>query len=176
MSIDDPLVTAALAGPGNAPRRVPIESRANLQRAVEVLLAGARRTLDWADRDLSRFALTLSIHTAQIERCLLADRRARLRLLVDDPTWIETQAARLKQLHRTFPHAIQIRQALPEDPIGDDSFAIIDGLHGLSLRLGPYTNGELWLNDRPRASPWRDAFERRWENAGCDLPAFTLGL
>jgi hypothetical protein len=178
MSIEaDPFAPTALgAVPGGAPRLIPIDSRANLQRAVAVLLAGARRNLDWAERDLSRFNLTLRTHTEQIERMLLADRYARVRLLVDDPAWIEAQAARLRRLHRAFPHALHMRQTLPEDPVGDEAFGIVDQLHGLRLMPIEITSGELWLNDPSRSSPWRDGFDRRWENAGYNLPAFTLGL
>jgi hypothetical protein len=34
----------------------------------------------------------------------------------------------------------------------------------------------LWLNHPMHTRTWRDVFERRWNNAGHDLPVAPLGL
>ncbi|HUN91684.1 MAG TPA: hypothetical protein VMU33_06490 [Burkholderiaceae bacterium] len=178
MTIDvDLLAQAALgSGAGAGAQELPVDSRANLQRAVSVLLSIGRRRLDFADRDLSRFDLTLKTHVDRLEQILLSDRLACVRILVDDTAWLDAHAARLKHLQRTFSHCLRMRQSAAEDPVGDDAFAVVDAVHGLALRPGELVAGSLWLNSPRALRPWRDSFDRRWDAASHDLAVFALGL
>ncbi len=97
-------------------------------------------------------------------------------MLVDDATWLETRAARLRLLQRRFAHALELRVASDEDPVGEDACVLVDDHVSLELRATRSTSGALWLRNKPHAQPLISAFDRRWNAAGHNLPASPLGL
>jgi hypothetical protein len=159
-----------------APRRVLIGSREELHEAVRVALGAGRRTVRALHRDLSAFDLSSIAATESLRQLLLGDRSARIRLLVDDAAWLETRAARLRLLQRRFPHALELRVASSEDPVGEDAGVFVDDHASLELRATRTTGGSLWLHHKPHAQPLIAAFDRRWNAAGHNLPASPLGL
>jgi hypothetical protein len=159
-----------------APRRVLIGSREELHEAVRVALGAGRRTVRALHRDLSAFDLSSIAATESLRQLLLGDRSARIRLLVDDAAWLETRAARLRLLQRRFPHALELRVASSEDPVGEDAGVFVDDHASLELRATRTTSGSLWLHHKPHAQPLIAAFDRRWNAAGHNLPASPLGL
>lgn len=159
-----------------APQRVLITSRAELHEAVGVAIRVARRTLRILHRDLSVFNLSTVDATEALSRLLLGDRNARVRLLVDDPAWLDTRAARLRQLQQRFPHALELRVACQDDPVADDGHVLADDHTAVDLRPSPVARGDLWLHNQPHAQPRIAAFDRRWEAASHNLPVSPLGL
>ena len=116
----------------------------------------------------------------QRERLLAAEspplRVGEVRLLVDDASWLETRAPRLRLLQRRFPHALELRVASTGDPVGDDAVLLADDHAMLELKPTPAPTGDLWLHHRPHAQTRLSAFERRWEAGGHNLPVAPLGL
>lgn len=159
-----------------APQRVLITSRKELHQAVDVAIRVARRTLRFLHRDMAVFDLSTTDATVALSRLLLADRNARVRVLVDDPAWLETRAARLRLLQQRFPHALELRVASQDDPVGDDAHALADDHAALDLRPTPTAEGDLWLHNKPHAQPRIAAFDRRWDAAAHNLPVAPLGL
>lgn len=159
-----------------APQRVLIESRRDLLDAVDVALRVGQRSLKFLDRDLSVFDLSSIAATEALHRLLLAHCNARVRMLVDDPTWLDSRAARLRRLQREFPHALEMRVASPDDPVGDDTAVLADDHAALQLRPTPVARGDLWLHNKPHAQPLVSAFDRRWEAGAHNLPVTPLGL
>jgi hypothetical protein len=127
-------------------------------------------------RDLSPFDLSAAAAVERIERFLLAHRSARVRLLLDDVSWLESDASRLKLLHRHFSHAIEMRVASEDDPVGDDGCLMADTQHLLLLAPSAQGIGDVWLNNEPHVQPWAATFDRRWEAAAHNLPVAPLGL
>ncbi len=158
------------------PQRAWIASRHDVPRAVALVLDGAQRVVRAMQRDLAPFALSTAAATDRIERFLLAQRGARVRLLVDDAAWLETGAARLRRLQRFFPHAIEMRIAAADDAVGDDACLLADVRHALLLTPTAQALGDLWLNHEPHARNWAALFDRRWEAAAHNLPVAPLGL
>jgi hypothetical protein len=159
-----------------APQRVLITSREELHQAVGVALRVARRTLRFLHRDLSVFDLSSIDATEALSRLLLGDRNARARLLVDDPVWLDTRAARLRLLQQRFPHALELRVASPDDPVGDDAHGLADDHAALVLHPTPTARGDLWLHNEPHAQPLVRAFDRRWDAASHNIAVHPLGL
>ena len=153
-----------------------IERRPELAQAMDLLLGAAHVEVCCMQRDLAVLDLSSISVVEKLEQLLTTRRGAHVRLLVDDPHWIDTQAPRLRALHRLTTHAFEIRQASESDPIGDDCAVIIDRHHLLDLKVGHLVHGELWLNQPHHAQPWQSTFDRRWEHAGHNLPATPLGL
>ena len=159
-----------------APQRVLITSREELHQAVAVAMRVARRTLRFMHRDLEVFDLSSIDATEALSRLLLGDRNARVRLLVDDPAWLDTRAARLRQLQLRFPHALELRVASADDPVDDDAYVLADDHAALDLRPTPVARGDLWLHNKPHAQPRVASFDRRWEAGSHNLPVSPLGL
>jgi hypothetical protein len=159
-----------------APQRVLIASREELYEAVRIALRSGQRTVRALHRDLSVFDLSSIAATESLRELLLGDRSARIRLLVDDAAWLETRAARLRLLQRRFAHALELRVASDEDPVGEDACVLVDDHAALELQATRTTSGSLWLHNTPHAQPLIAAFDRRWNAAGHNLPASPLGL
>jgi hypothetical protein len=158
------------------PQRVLLTTRAEVFDALLGVLANAQREVRVMARDLATFELGNRVIVESLERLLLANRRARVRLLADDVQWVETRAPRLKRLQRAFSHALQIRAAAAEDAVGDE--ACVLGDMGSSLRLEHTARalGEAWLYNEGRVQPLLATFERRWDAAAHDLAVAPLGL
>lgn len=159
-----------------APQRVLIASREDLHEAVEVTMRVARRTLRILHRDASVFELASIVATTALTRLLLGDRNARVRILVDDPAWLDTRAARLRLLQQRFPHALELRVAATDDAVGDDALVLADDHAALELRPTTTPRGDLWLRNKPHAQPRLSAFDRRWDAGSHNLPVSPLGL
>lgn len=163
--------------PGDpTPQRILIASRGELHEAVRIALVSSHRMVRALHRDLSVFDLSSIAVTESLRQLLLGDRGARVRLLVDDAAWLETRAARLRLLQRRFAHALELRIASDEDPVGEDACVLVDDHAAIELRATRSTSGSLWLHHKPHAQPLIAAFDRRWNAAGHNLPASPLGL
>lgn len=159
-----------------APQRVLITSRGELHDAVLVAIQVGRRTLRFLHRDLSAFDVASVDATEALTRLLLGHRNARVRMLVDDPVWLDTRAARLRLLQQRFPHALELRVASTDDPVGDEACVLADDHAALDLRPTPTARGDLWLHNKPHAQPLIAAFDRRWDAGAHNLAVFPLGL
>lgn len=159
-----------------SPQRVLITSRAELRDAVGVAIRVSRRTLRFMHRDLSVFDVGSVDVTEALAQLLLGHRSARVRMLVDDPAWLETRVARLRLLQQRFPHALELRVASVDDPVGDDACVLADDHAALDLRPTTTARGDLWLHNQPHAQPRIAAFDRRWEAGAHNMAVFPLGL
>lgn len=173
----DPQEPVEQSGPeSTVPVRLPIGSRAELDAAVLMVLGAARHTIRCAALDLSVFGLARRAAVELLHSLLIANRAHTVQLLVDDATWIETRAPRIKLLQRDFAHALQIRIADREDAVGGERVIIADDCHALQLRDAPIAHGEAWLHHRGYAQPLLATFGRRWDRAAHNLAVTALGL
>jgi hypothetical protein len=161
---------------GNTPERALITSRAETLEAVLVVLGVAQRTVRCLHRDLAVFDLGSVAAESSLHRLLLSHRSARVQLLVDDAGWLETRAPRLRALQRRFPHALELRIASDDDPVGDDAWLLVDDHAALQLKPSSTARGDLWLHNKPHAQPLAAAFDRRWICGGHNLAVVPLGL
>lgn len=158
------------------PEHLPINSRADLQAALLQLIGRARRALRLAASDLSVFAVGDVRVVTALRDVLVAHPNNRVHLLVDDMAWLDTRAPRLRGLQRTFPHALLIRRADPQDAVGHDVMASGDDLDALRLKPTRGITGELWCGHGAFAQPLIKEFDRRWERAAHNQPSQPLGL
>jgi len=162
--------------PFDPPQRLLIESRAELETALLLLIGRVRRRLRIASADLSVLALGNLQPVTAMRTLLLAETGNRIQLLVDDMGWLDTRAPRLRSLQRDFPHALLIRCADPQDPVGHDAVAVGDDLDALRLQPTIGILGEMWCHHGPFAQPLVAEFDRRWEHASHNQPSQPLGL
>lgn len=162
--------------PPKQPLRVQLATRDEVHGVCLALLDIAQRTVRCLHRNLAVFELARPATIERLHHLLHSHHAARVQLLVDDVTWLERDAARLKLLQRQFSHAIEFRLANPEDPVGDDAVLLVDNQHSLVLARTAQSIGELWFGNAPHAQPLIAAFDRRWEAAGHNLAVHPLGL
>lgn len=158
------------------PERALITSRAETQEAVLLALGIAERSVRCLHRDLAIFDLGSVAACESLARLLLAHRASRIRLLVDDAAWLESAAPRLRALQRRYPHALEMRIAAADDPIGDDACLIVDDHGAIELKPTAAPRGDFWVHNKPHVQPLAMAFERRWNAAGHNLAVVPLGL
>jgi hypothetical protein len=158
------------------PQRALITSRAETHEAVEIVLGIARRSVRCLHRDLAVFDLASVAAERSLRRLLLSHRLANVQLLVDDAAWLETRAPRLRALQRDFAHALEIRVAAADDPIGDDACLLVDDHAALELKPSAVARGDLWLYNKPHVQPLASSFTRRWNAGGHNLAVVPLGL
>ena len=170
------LTFAILNARADTPQRVLLGTRDEVRGALLGVLASAQRDVRIMARDLAVFSIGERAVVETFERLLLANRRARVRLLADDMQWIEARAPRLKRLQRSFTHALQMRVAATEDQVGDESCVLVDGGTSLRLEHTAHVLGEVWLHNETRLQPLGAGFERRWDTAAHDLAVAPLGL
>jgi len=179
--MNDPLLPPPAPSPSAPPAALPPErrligSRAEMAAAMDALLALRPRMLRIASIDGSHFGLDSRRVMDALLELLRHDHQAHVRVLVDDPAWIETRAARLKLAQRRYPHAIELRVAAVDNPVGEDVIMLADRSHSIDVRAGRLVTGELWLTNAPRAQPLLAGFDRRWDTAAHNLPVSPLGL
>jgi len=160
----------------DTPLRRPITSRAELGDALLDLLGRAQRCLRCCSFDASLFDLDAPALVAGLSRFLRERRGARAWILVDQTLWIESRAPRVQALRRSLGHALQVRAAHVQDAVAGDIQWLIDDRHGLVLKPGTMTAGEIWLHSEHRVRPLVADFDRRWAAAAHDLPRVPLGL
>lgn len=160
----------------SAPQRALITSRAETHEAVLVVLDIATRNIRCMHRDLTVFDLGSVASVEKLHRLLLGHRSARVQLLVDDATWLDSHAPRLRALQRNFPHALELRVASADDPVGDDACLLADDHALLELKPTAVARGDLWLHNKPHLQTQAAAFLRRWNAGGHNLAVAPLGL
>lgn len=159
-----------------APQRVLVPSRTDILPAVLELLRRAEREIRCLHLDLAPFELSQVASVETLHRFVHASRSRRVRLLVDDTGWLDSHASRLKLLQRQLSHAIEMRRATPDDPVGEDAAFIVDDAHLLVLSRSAHGVGDIWFNSEPRVHPLRTSFDRRWDAGAHNLPVAPLGL
>ena len=159
-----------------APERALITSRTETHEAVLIALGVAARTIRCLHRDLSVFDLGSVAAEERLHRLLLSHRLARVRLLVDDSNWLESRAPRLRALQRQFPHALELRTAASDDPVGDDACLLADDHAAIELKPTSVARGDLWVHNKPHVQPLAASFDRRWNAGGHNLAVVPLGL
>lgn len=160
----------------DAPERALITSRAETHDAVLIALRLAKRLVRCLQRDLSVFDLDAPAVTERLAELLHSHRSARVQLLVDDSAWLETSAPRLRALQRRYSHALEIRVASEDDPVGEDAILLADDHTALELKPTASARGDLWVHNKPRVQPLAAAFARRWDAGGHNLAVVPLGL
>jgi hypothetical protein len=158
------------------PERALITSRAETHDAVLIALRLATRSVRCLQRDLSPFNLDSPAVTERLSELLHSHPSARVQLLVDDASWLETSAPRLRALQRRYSHALEIRTASEDDPVGEDAFLLSDEHTALELKPTVSARGDLWVHNKPRVQPLAAGFARRWESGGHNLAVVPLGL
>ncbi|MEG0821108.1 MAG: hypothetical protein RR412_05265 [Burkholderiaceae bacterium] len=157
-------------------QRARIASHAELQQAIDLLLAATRRDLRIEHHDLAALRLADSTRVEQLAKLLRSSPAAQIRLLANEIDWLETAAPRLRTLASVYSHALSMRQNTASDTVGAGATLIADDRSFVRLAATAYPMGELVLNEPASVRLLIDTFDDRWNAAGYDLPTRPLGL
>jgi hypothetical protein len=153
---------------------VLFRSRGEFTEAVLAAIAASSHELVLADRDFSDWPLETTAG-CDLLAGFLADPRARLRLLVADPDWLERRAARFMRLRRGHAGGLECRR-IPAALFDGEGVAIGDRRHLLRRAHGDFFRGRLTLGDASAAESMAGRYDAMWEESTPCLPAHTLGL
>ncbi len=152
------------------------ETPSEFRTAFNALLAGTHRQLRVYDRNLDLFEIDDAPRYAMLRALCVAGGGRRIELLLDDISHVARSHPRLMQLVRDFGHVLEIRQADPDAPRPDESFALADR-HGVLLRADKAAvHGTLHLDDTRDAVLLHQQFEGMWQRSPAGVSATTLGL
>lgn len=107
---------------------------------------------------------------------LLSSRRNRLRIVVHDVATIDRDCPRMRELLRTFNHAMGIHETQPQAKSVYDPFVVADESH--SVRRFHFDNLRgLYARDDPiEAHTLVERFEEIWEASAPAVMPTTVGL
>lgn len=150
----------------------PSEMRA----AFDALLAATARELRLYAGDLEAFDVDRPERHAALRALCLTGGSRRIEMLLDSVDAVRCAHPRLMGLLRDFGHVIEVRQADPDAPRPDKSFAIADRRRVL-LRPDKFSPaGSLEMDDAAGAARLVGVFDGLWQRAPLTVGATTLGL
>ena len=153
---------------------VLFRSRGEFTEAVLATIAASSLELVLADRDFSDWPLETTAG-CDLLAAFLADERARLRLMIADPDWLERRAARFMRLRRQHAAGIECRR-MPASLFDGEGVAIGDRRHLLRRAHAGLFRGRLTLGDPSAAEALAGRYDAMWEESTPCLPAHTVGL
>ncbi|HXZ95732.1 MAG TPA: hypothetical protein VEG37_01595 [Burkholderiales bacterium] len=158
-----------------SPQYQKIESAAEYEAAIDLVIAQAKRNIRIFDKQASstfnspkRYELLRSF--------LLANRLNRLRVVLHDTGFLTTKCPRMLSLIRQFSHCIAIRETLDDAKQVYDPFMVADENNYVHRFHYDSSRGLMALNDLNGAHEFNNRFEEIWEASFPAVSATTLGL
>jgi hypothetical protein len=158
-----------------SPQYQKIESVADYEAAINMVIAQARRNIRIFDKQASSAFNS-------IERCellhsfLLASRINRVRIVMHDTGFLTTNCPRMMSLLKLFSHCIAIHETRVDAKQVYDPFTVVDENHYVHRFHYDSTRGLMALNDLNETHEFIDRFEEIWEASFPAVSATTLGL
>ena len=169
------MADTTLPGPEPQPKLQRLDSRTEIEQAIDQVLSRAHRRLvvfsgrlgvEW-NRE-SRVDL--------VRRFGLDSRRNQMRIVLHDAGTAYRSCPRLLSLLRQFSHVISVQETLHHAKHVYDPFVLADDLHYLHRFHHDGQAGLLAFDDPVGASVLHDRFEELWLASEPAIPATTIGL
>ena len=159
-----------------APRHEAIDTISGQIAAIDELIGLATLSIRVFDIDLSMMGWNTVGRVERLAAFLRSSRKARVDLIVHDVRYLESRAARLRNLHRQFSGVVTLCQTGAAARHALDPMVLVDARHYLHR----------FHIDRPRAALGIEApqeaqllslrFDEIWASHEGEIPATTLGL
>ena len=158
----------------DAPNILRIRTRDELIESHRRLLANARYEVAILSHDLDPGVLDATDVLAEIRRIALSGRRARVRILVRQPS---SRAAALIALAQRLPSTIAIRSPVEEeDRVISLGLVLTDTNGYLQRNDAQRADGHGSLDAAPRQRPLLTRFDAMWERAEPSVELRTLSI
>lgn len=152
------------------------EGEADLQKAVDRMLAQPGRELRLFDPDLKALRLNSPARIAQLDTFLRASRTRRIYVVVHSIDHLTRHCPRMLGLLKLFNHAIQINRTHEEIRNLQDAFMVLDARHYLRRPVAEHSRGAIGLNDETEALSMRSRFQEIWSASYPGVSSTTVGL
>ena len=160
----------------NEPTSTPFASEAEFRKALDTVIASAAREIRIFDNDLMRMMLDDKARAEAMESFLAGAVTRRLRIVLHNPSHVETRAARLRSLMRRFSNSIEVRESAIELKHVADCFLLADEEHAAIRFHRDHARGKLLQNAAEETRPWWQRFDELWASVVPCLSATQLGL
>ena len=152
------------------------EGEADLQKAVDRMLAQPGRELRLFDPDLKALRLNSPARIAQLDTFLRASRTRRIYVVVHSIDHLTRHCPCMLGLLKLFNHAIQINRTHEEIRNLQDAFMVLDARHYLRRPVAEHSRGAIGLNDETEALAMRSRFQEIWSASYPGVSSTTVGL
>jgi len=152
-----------------------IEGNHEYEAALDTLFEMPGRTLRIFDRALSSGYNSPRRHDL-LRRFVLANRAARIQIVVHDASNLVRDCPRLINLIRDLSYAISVNETQPEAKSVYDPFAVVDERHYVHRFHYDGPRGVLALEEPQGARGFVQRFEEIWEASVPAVSGTTLGL
>ena len=153
---------------GVSSTEIELASRTDTLHATDLMLEQTRNTLDIFSRDLDPDLYDRQTFLDALSRLCLRNRKARVRLLVQEPVVAVKRGNRLIELARRLSSSIEIRQPHPDYHYYNEAFLVADecGLvhRGLSDRFEGMANFYNPVETRRKLDFFTEVWERSEQN------------
>ena len=152
------------------------DARAEYLRAIDAVIASAKRTLCVFDSDLKQLELDTPGRSGALAAFLGGGRDCRLHIVLHDIDFVDRYCARFNLLRRRFSHAIEVRQSPEGLRHLADCFILADDCHAAIRFHVDHFRGKLLLDNAEASSGWARRFGDLWLESTTTLPPTQLGL
>ena len=149
---------------------------AEYQAALDQLMAEAHLRMRFYDTTLEKGGFNASARYESLRAFCLGGSQRRIEILLDDPTYVQKQCARLMRLLRDFSHVVEIRQTEADSERPAYSFALADRNVWLKRYDKDALSGQWALDDAASAVLLHQQFDQMWQRAAPSVSATALGL
>ena len=163
------------ASSAETPGQHKLEGVAQIEAAIDTVIASATRSLRIFDRSLSREYNSVRRHDL-LRGFLLASRVNRVYIVVHDTVGIQLNYPRLCNLIQQFSHSLAIRLTQPRAKQVYDPFCVADDANYVHRFHYDHPRGLLALGDPGGAQELLGRYEEIWDSSDPVLNTTTLGL
>jgi hypothetical protein len=142
-----------------------LQTRAETQHAIDLMLAQAQQTIDIVSRDLDAALFDRSECLEKLSRFCTRHSAARIRILVQNPVNAVQQGNRLIELSRRFSSSIEIRRIHEDYRHNNEAFLVVDRVGVLHRPLSDRFEGSANFNDPVQAERLQHFFVDVWEHS-----------
>lgn len=150
---------------GSSDTNIELQSRAESQHATDLMVSQAGSTLDIFSRDLDPMLYDRQSFLDLVSNLCAKNRKARIRVLVQDPMPAVKNAHRFIELSRKLSSSIEIRQPHPDYRQYNEAFLVADGCGLIHRTLADRHEGNVNFYDPIAARRLLDFFTEVWERS-----------
>lgn len=149
-------------------QRIEVETSGQNRLAAVSLVQQTRRSLDMISRDLDTKIYAHPDFVDAIRQVVVAQRRIRVRILVQDTQPLISRGHRLVTLARRLNSFIELRVPDEEHQSYNSAYLIADRVGTLFRPVADRYEGTACFNDPREARGLTELFENMWESAEPD--------
>ena len=133
--------------------------------AILSLVKFGRNTIDFISRDLDRRLYDKTELCQRLKNFVLANRRARVRILLQDTTLIRRHSHKLVGLSHRLPSYFEIKITSQAHSNYNSAFIVVDDIASIYCQIADRYEGTINFNNRRLASNLKQTFNQMWTQA-----------